>query len=146
MLDRGVGQCLLNDHRFGNFVTDAISAGDGIAHVPLAWVIMPNHVHLLTGQLHGQPLWKMIKQIKAVSAINFNRCRNTQGALWQKGYFDRPIRDQEHLLRTMEYIHGNPVKAKLVANQYNWKQSSIHRHSIEEVMERIHNFGLKSIS
>ncbi len=39
-------------------------------------------------------------------------------------YFDRYMRDDDHLARTVEYVEQNPVKAGLVASKEAWPWSS----------------------
>jgi REP element-mobilizing transposase RayT len=36
-----------------------------------------------------------------------------RGTLWQKGYFDRLVRDWQHFANVVRYIRRNPAKAKL---------------------------------
>jgi REP element-mobilizing transposase RayT len=45
--------------------------------------------------------------------------------IWQREYWDRFIRDENHLHKATEYIHNNPVKAGLVINQKEWLWSSV---------------------
>ena len=46
------------------------------------------------------------------------------GVFWQREYFDRFIRDDEHYRKAVEYIHNNPVKAGLVPQAEDWPYSS----------------------
>jgi hypothetical protein len=43
------------------------------------------------------------------------------GAFWQHENYDRFIRDEAELERTIKYVLYNPVKAKLVKEQKDWK-------------------------
>ena len=45
-----------------------------------------------------------------------NRLLGRTGPFWAREYFDRFMRDAEHLARTAAYIEGNPVKAGLCEN------------------------------
>ena len=38
-----------------------------------------------------------------------------QGQFWQEGYWDTYMRNEEHQLKTRQYIENNPTKAKLSA-------------------------------
>lgn len=68
-----------------------------------AWVIMPNHLHLLfTPHL---PLGVLLKAWKGTSARLIGR-----GGIWQRNYRDTLIRDGEHFGNTVRYIRRNPVK------------------------------------
>ena len=93
-------------------------------HLNIAWVIMPNHVHLLIKQWPGFKLGNIVKQIKGGSAHNLNKALGRSGKVWQIGYFDRLIRSPLQLRQTVDYIHENPVKARLVSNSNNWSMSS----------------------
>ncbi|MEZ5337424.1 MAG: transposase [bacterium] len=109
----------------------------GTTHCPLAWVVMPNHVHLLTRQIRGHELGKVVNQIKALSARRINRLCSNTGKLWQRAYFDRVMRDMDQLRRTVSYIHENPVQAGLVESAAAWPFSSAGSFSevrLEEVL------------
>ncbi len=45
-------------------------------------------------------------------------------SLWMREYWDRYIRNEEHLHRVIEYIHQNPVKARLCQFPESWRWSS----------------------
>jgi len=67
--------------------------------------------------------------------LPLTRCltRDTDGAIWrgQKSaapeYFDRFMRDDEHLAGTAAYFEGNPVKAGLCESVGDWQFSSAWR-------------------
>lgn len=44
--------------------------------------------------------------------------------LWQRDYYDRFIRDEEHLHRCIAYIRRNPVKAGLCLKPEDWPYGS----------------------
>lgn len=77
-----------------------------------AWVIMPNHVHLLFKPL--VPIEKLVQAWKAYSALHI--CK---GPIWQRNYRDTLIRDQDHFIRVVRHIRKNPVKARLPDNQFS---------------------------
>lgn len=52
------------------------------------------------------------------------RVRSRRGRFWQKESFDRFIRDEEHFRNCIEYVHMNPVKARLCAVPKDWPWSS----------------------
>lgn len=76
-----------------------------------AIAIMPNHVHLLIKQ--KDDLSKIMKYIKAKSAIELNKSLGKTGKFWQSDYFDKVIRDEKHYGLVYEYILNNPVKVGL---------------------------------
>lgn len=93
-------------------------------YILLAWVIMPNHVHLLLRPLAGKPLDKIIHSLKSFTAHEANKMMNRQGKFWMREYFDRYIRDFDHLRKAISYIERNPVKAGLCEKAEDWEFGS----------------------
>ena len=126
-LDAGHGSCLLRHARAAAAVEEALLQHDGRRYRLLAWVVMPNHVHALAAMLDGWPLGKIVRAWKGASSRAINRLSGRRGRVWQPGYFDRFIRDEEHLARAVSYIEENPVKAGLVDHPEQWPFSSAAR-------------------
>ena len=92
----------------------------------LAWVILPDHLHLLLDP-RKQDVAKLTKRIKLIFSAGFrSRHGLTSGRLWQYRYWDHIIRDQVDLNRYADYIHYNPVKHGLVIDPFDYEHSSIH--------------------
>lgn len=123
-LDAGFGECLLRDHRIALIVEGTLLHGSESRYDPYAWVVMPNHVHVLIRQAAGYRLSDTVQGWKSWSARQINRYRGTRGTVWQREYFDRYIRNQRHFDATVAYLEGNPVSAQLVATPEQWRFSS----------------------
>lgn len=119
-LNRGHGSCVLRDPRVAKIVEDARLHFDGKRYRLLAWVIMPNHVHVLVETLAGHRLGDFVHSWKSFTAKEANRVLDRTGPLWQEEYFDRYIRDADHLRDARRYIEQNPVAARLVARAEDW--------------------------
>ncbi len=91
-----------------------------------AYVIMPNHVHVL---LHPRvPLPRITKGLKGVSARQANVALGRSGKpFWQDESFDHWVRDLAQLERIRSYIEMNPVKAGLAKTPEEWRWSSAHK-------------------
>jgi REP element-mobilizing transposase RayT len=126
-LDRGHGSCVLREPDLAAFVENALLCFDGQRCRVLAWVVMPNHVHVLVGVFPSWPLRSLVKSWKSYTARAINDRLGRRGALWQADYFDRFIRDDDHLRNEIDYIEENPVKAGLVAFAADWPWSSASR-------------------
>ena len=87
---------------------------------------MPNHVHVLLEIMAGNALGTIIRTWKSFSARQANRLIGRDGPFWHRDYFDRYIRDDGHLERTIDYVENNPVKAGLAATSSAWPWSSRH--------------------
>ena len=119
-LDRGHGSCALRDSRVASMVAGALLHFDGERYRLLAWVVMPNHVHVLIETLPGFPLGDVVHSWKSYSAKQANQILAQTGRFWQEEYFDRYIRDADHLREARRYIEQNPVEAGLAKTAEAW--------------------------
>lgn len=85
----------------------------------LTWVVMPDHVHCLL-QLRNRTLAEVMCRIKARSSRAVNLALRRQGRLWQKGYHDRAVREEEDLKDLARYVILNPVRAGLVTRVHDY--------------------------
>ena len=74
---------------------------------------MPDHFHWLV-QINNTPLSRVIGATKARCTHSVNSRTGASGPLWQSGFHDRAIRDNEDLLPFARYIIANPLRAGLV--------------------------------
>jgi REP element-mobilizing transposase RayT len=123
-LDQGYGSCYLKDERLAGVVQNALLHYDGERYVLHAWVVMPNHVHVLYTPQSGWELSQIAHIWKSYTASEFNKLLNRKGGFWQREPFDRYIRDQKHYASALRYIENNPVKAGLCARPEDWCWSS----------------------
>lgn len=112
-LDQGLGSCLLGDSANAAIVASAFHHFDNTRYLLHAWIIMPNHVHLLFSLAESVDLGETVASWKRFTATKINRLGHGSGAVWQKNYFDRLIRDWDHFMNVARYIRRNPIKAKL---------------------------------
>jgi len=82
----------------------------------LSWVVMPDHVHWLFQLKDIKELSIVMKHFKARVTKELNKKTNHQGAVWQKAFYDRAIRDNEDLQQLARYVVANPLRANLVEN------------------------------
>lgn len=122
-LDKGHGSCLLRLEDVAQAVERTFLFDDGLRCRLLAWVIMPNHVHLLV-EMWQTPLSKLLHSWKILTSQRANALLGRMGQLWQEDYRDRYIRDQEHYRKAICYIENNPVKARLARRAEEWRFSS----------------------
>jgi REP element-mobilizing transposase RayT len=126
-LDEGWGGCLLSDPEAAQVTEDALLHGDGVRYRLLAWVIMPNHVHVLVEEREGWPLARLVQTWKGYTGRRINALTGRRGAVWQPDYYDRFIRDTDHLRNAVQYVHYNPVRAGLVQEPADWRFGSARR-------------------
>lgn len=66
----------------------------------------------------------LLKAWKGSSARAINQIIGRTGALWQREFWDRHMRDEQHCAKAKHYIEWNPVKAGLVREPHKWGYSS----------------------
>jgi len=86
-----------------------------------AFVVMPNHVHVLATQL--APLAEWLGPLKGYTGHRANRVLGLGGhSFWQNESYDHLVRNEEEFLRIRRYIEWNPVRAGLVERpeEFGW--------------------------
>ena len=82
------------------------------------YIIMPNHLHgiiLITNESNDTKsetggLGEIIRAFKTFSARRINNMRKTTGVpLWQRGFYEHIIRNDDDLNRIRDYIINNPL-------------------------------------
>jgi REP element-mobilizing transposase RayT len=126
-MDAGHGSCHLGNAVVAETVEGALLHHDGEQYRLYCWVIMPNHVHCILETAPSISLSRIIHGWKSYTAKAVNSLLGLRGRFWQPEYYDRAIRDGNHLTAAMEYIHLNPVKACLVKEAEEWRFSSAWR-------------------
>lgn len=123
-LDRGLGECWLRQPAIAKLTEDALRFFDGKRYQLAAWVVMPNHVHLLV-DVWKTPLADLVKSWKSFTAREANRLLGRSGEFWEREYLDTLIEDEKHRRTATRYIESNPAKAKLVLDPKAWPWSSV---------------------
>ena len=78
------------------------------------FVIMPDHIHVLMTVPANVSIEKTMQLIKGCFSFRAKKELGFRGEVWQRGYSDVQILNEESFLRHREYIHYNPIKAGLV--------------------------------
>ena len=125
-LDRGHGECWLRKVELASLVETKLRIGHGREYALQAWVVMPNHVHLVV-DVWQKPLSLLIKTWKGATAAPANRILGRTGQFWQEDYWDTLIRDEAHLRKAVRYVEHNPARATLTRDNALWPWSSARR-------------------
>jgi len=122
--DAGHGEAVLANPCCAACIQDLLIEKHRVDYLLREWVIMPNHVHVLFKPAANTTLSMIVKRWKGASAVAINRILARTGTLWAREYYDRWIRDEEHMHNAIAYIRNNPVKAGLCALPKDWPHSS----------------------
>jgi REP element-mobilizing transposase RayT len=131
-LAAGHGSCLLRIPQNAQIIVDNWRRFEDVRYHLHAWVVMPNHVHVLIEPLACWPLARIVQSWKSYTAKQIiPQADASAGRLWQPDYWDRFIRNGRHYLATVDYIHQNPVNARLCARPGDWLWSSAYSGSAD---------------
>jgi carbamoylphosphate synthase large subunit/REP element-mobilizing transposase RayT len=117
-LDQGHGECLLKKTDVAEIVVEALRHFDRDRYVLDAFVVMPNHMHVLVRLRESQALADILHSWKSFSAKAINQLLGRTGRLWQEESYDRIVRDSIELTRYRDYIIRNPESAKLRKDEF----------------------------
>ena len=120
------GAFYLRQPAIANMIVEAIHYNANIlGHYLLhAFVVMPNHVHLLATP--AVPLPQLTKSLKGITARRANAMLALTGRpFWQEESYDHVVRHDRESKKIQNYIEGNPVRAGLVrdARDYRWSSA-----------------------
>jgi putative transposase len=129
---------------------DLLAASCHAAGVEIwAWVLMPNHVHLILRPSDPDGLRRALAPVHRRYAGHVHARERRSGHFWQ-GRFGAVAMDEDHLIAAASYVALNPVRARLVERAQDWRWSSVHAHlaghddgvtTIAPLLERIPDFA-----
>ncbi len=150
--EKPYGACYLNQDKVAKVVSDKIKSMDGEKYDLIAYCIMPNHVHLLLDfsiqivdkngfYMDSLPenytqLHQIMKAIKGGSAYEANKVLDRIGTFWYKDSYDHFVRNEKEYWNIINYIINNPVKAGLVEDWKDYKETYISSFILEKLLDQ----------
>jgi putative transposase len=103
-----------------------------------AFVLMPDHLHVLLTPGPDKALERVVQYIKGGSAHRIGKELSFTLPVWQRGFSDHRIRDAADYEGHLQYMDQNPVKRGLVASprEYPWGSAS-GRFALDEPPQRL---------
>jgi carbamoylphosphate synthase large subunit/REP element-mobilizing transposase RayT len=117
-LDQGHGSCLLRDKRVQKIIMENLNRFDRDRYVIDAFVVMPNHVHVIVKPLRSNSMTTILHSWKSYTSNRINELLNRKGSVWMSETFDTIVRDSSHLATCREYIQHNPPRAHLAKDEF----------------------------
>jgi REP element-mobilizing transposase RayT len=114
LADTRVAECVVDTLRYGQ---DQLNL-----YELLAWVIMPNHVHILIEPKATLP--RIMNSVKNFSARKANEILGRAAPFWQDEFYDHWARTRDEVARIIDYIEFNPVSAGFASRPEDWRWSS----------------------
>jgi len=93
-----------------------------------AYVLMPNHVHLLATPAVEGGISRMMQYLGRHYVQHINRTYRRSGTLWERRFLASLVDSECCLLSIYRYIESNPVRAGMVAlpEEYRWSSAKAH--------------------
>jgi REP element-mobilizing transposase RayT len=127
----------LNQSEMFELTETSILSGHRKSCLIYAYVVMATHCHIVIEPLPKSGIFRdrlidvefcrledIVRSIKTFTALRINRLLCRSGPFWKREYFDRIVRDDEDFDTTIDYIHHNPVRWKLVKRPEDYRWSS----------------------
>jgi len=100
----------------------------------LAYCVMPDHVHvLIEGRSDDADFRRAVRVWKLQSGYSWRR--RFEQPLWQIGYWERVLREQDDIRAIVRYVLDNPVRAGLACRAVDYPFSGSTRFTLEELAE-----------
>jgi putative transposase len=114
-------------NRRSEFESNLINAMKDIRAEIIAWVVLPNHYHILVDVESLDHVSAALKHLHGTSSRQWNveDGLTEKRRVWYK-FSDRLMRDEKQLHQTFNYIHYNPVKHRYTDDVYEWPWSSLY--------------------
>jgi len=115
-------RCFFADSDF-RFYLDRLYAAVQDAQCALhAFVLMPNHVHLLLTPSCASKVGAVMQSVGRHYVPYVNRRYERSGSIWESRYRSSLVVTDEHLLACYRYIELNPVRARIATTPgaYRW--------------------------
>ena len=92
------------------------------------YVLMPEHIHLMTSEPDKALLSKAIQAVKLSVSV-----QSSERPFWQARYYDFNVHHPEKREEKLHYMHWNPVRRGLVPSPEDWTWSSFRHYASGEV-------------
>jgi putative transposase len=89
-----------------------------------AFVVMPEHVHLLLTPARDVTIERAIQSIKGAYSHELGTIIGRDQEIWQRGFTDHRIRNEVDFMHHQNYIHRNPVERHIVAGPCEYRYCS----------------------
>lgn len=131
VIQRGVGRSRIFFERqdYGHYLSGLREAARTHALEVHAYVLMPNHVHLLVTPRRKGALSRAMQVLSQRYVRYVNRRRNRAGTLWEGRFCSTVVESGECLLTCQRHIELNPVRSGLVRLPGSYPYSSF-RHYV----------------
>lgn len=88
------------------------------------YCLIPDHWHAIVLPEQDSSISDIVMRVKVLAYRQINKARGSREAIWQSRFYDHILATRREFDGTLEYIHENPVRRKLVECATDWLWSS----------------------
>jgi putative transposase len=107
-------KCLLQKQQNAELFLDVLRHYEADSQFTIhAFVIMPDHVHIVLSPAKAGTIEKSVQFIKGGFSFRLKKELGFPGEVWQQRFHDHRLRDESEFFAAVEYTHQNPVRRGL---------------------------------
>ena len=132
--------CFFAEEDYRHYLKDLIHAANKYRCRIHAYVLMTNHVHLLTTPMKEYGLSEMMQSLGRRYVYYINKTYQRSGTLWEGRFKSSLIDSDGYLLTCMRYIELNPVRAGMVEapGDYQWSSYQANTQPVDDGVVQNH--------
>jgi putative transposase len=88
------------------------------------YCLMPDHWHAIILPAEGSSISDVLMRVKILAQRQISKARGSCEGIWQSRFYDHILRTRREFDETIDYMHQNPVRKKLVEVATDWPWSS----------------------
>jgi len=130
VVQRGIDRRAIfaDEHDIGRMLSDMAELCRGGTVALHAYVLMPDHFHLLLTPVDAAALSRAMQSLGRRYVRWFNQRHGRSGTLWEGRYRSTVLEPERHLVDAMRYVECNPVRSGIVADAAAYPWSSLAHH------------------
>jgi len=110
--------------RMAEFETELLTTGAAFASSIFAWIVLPNHYHLLLQSSELKALLAALGQLHGRTSHRWNGIEGVRGRkAWHRAA-ETAMKSERHFWATLNYVLNNAVRHGYVARWQDWPYSN----------------------
>ena len=132
--------CFVDDEDRQQYLRALLHASERARCAIHAYVLMPNHAHLLATAEDALAPARMMQSLGRIYVHYFNRRHSRTGTLWEGRYRSSLIDSERYFLQCSRYIEMNPVRAGMASEpaKYRWSSYRSNAEGEPDIIVRRH--------
>ena len=125
-----------NEDAATTVIAEFLRTADDCGFTVIAYCVMPDHLHaLIEGTREDSNLRPFAKLARQRTAIAVKKIVGAK--VWQDGYYEKTLRNEDAILDVVAYILQNPVRRGLVAHPLEYKFSGSSLLDLPNLLEAV---------